>query len=168
MKKDGRSGNARHWHVGAVGLLMMLACMPARADLVILPTYDGTVSAAAQTAFNTVVSLFEATYSGTANMTVGIDVTFNGGCTGGCLGQSTTTLVAYSYSQWYNAMGADAAANPGNTYLAAGYASLPATNPYANAGNPSDYVGMTYANAQALGLESGSYFMDSTIAFNPS
>jgi uncharacterized protein (TIGR03437 family) len=86
-------------------------------------TYDSSVPAAAQTAFNSLVSVYEALF--TTNDTMNLNVMF--GITG--LGESETEELFLSYSQWRAALMANAAANPSNTYAVAAAASLPPTDP---------------------------------------
>jgi uncharacterized protein (TIGR03437 family) len=86
-------------------------------------TYDSSVPAAAQTAFNSLVSVYEALF--TSNNTMNLNVMF--GTTG--LGQSETQETFLPYTSWRAAMLANAAANPTNTYAVAAAASLPPTDP---------------------------------------
>jgi hypothetical protein len=104
-------------------------------------TYDSSVPAAAQAAFNSLVSVYETTF--TTNVTVNVNVRF--GNVG--LGESNTEYYVESYSSWRAAMMANASANPGNTYAAAAAASLPANDPIGN-GN----VFISTADARALGF----------------
>ena len=117
-------------------------------------TYDPSVPAAAQTAFNSVVSTYESVY--TSNITVNIDVLF--GNTG--LGESSTQQTGASYAAWRAAMVSNAAANPGNTYATAAAATLPGTDPIGN-GN----LFVNTANARALGL-TANVPVDSTLTFS--
>ena len=119
-------------------------------------TYDPSVPAAAQAAFNAVVSTYESIY--TTNITVNINVAF--GSTG--LGESATQEQLFSYTTWRAAMIANAVANPGNTYAAAAAATLPATDPIGD-----DVVFVVIANARALGL-SANAAVDSTLTFSNS
>ena len=104
-------------------------------------TYEPSVPAAAQTAFNNLIHTYESVF--TTNITVNIDVTF--GDTG--LGASSSELEYVPFSSWRAAMIANASANPGNTYAAAAAASLPIGDPI-GAGD----VAVNTANARALGL----------------
>ncbi len=117
-------------------------------------TYDSSVPAAAQTAFNNLISTYESVF--TTNITVNIDVNF--GNTG--LGSSSTQLFGVSYSAWREAVTANATANPGNTYLAAAAASLPVNDPI---GQGDLYL--TTANARALGFTANAA-VDSTLTFS--
>ena len=119
-------------------------------------TYDSSVPAAAQTAFNNLISTYEGVF--TTNITVNIDVAF--GNTG--LGSSFTELAGESYSAWREAMIANATANPGNAYLAAAAASLPANDPIGQGD-----IYLTTANARALGLTANTA-VDSTLTFSSS
>jgi sugar lactone lactonase YvrE len=119
-------------------------------------TYDNTVPATAQTAFNRVISTYESIF--TTNITVNIDVTF--GNTD--LGESVSEQQGFSYSAWRAAMIANANANPGNTCATAAAASLPANDPIGNR-----TVFLNTANARALGLTANTA-VDSTITFSNS
>jgi hypothetical protein len=151
----------------AAGLLWILSGVPAHANLIINPSFDGSVPSSAQAAFNTAAAVLEGlyAYTGGANtITVNIDVTFAGSCTGNCLGSTTQTLVQTTYSAWRTAMQTDSTANPGNPFLADGIAaSLPAgSSPLG-----SDIVQITQANANVLGLFTPSGGAEATIAFSP-
>ena len=107
--------------------------------------YENGVPVAAQTAFNSVISIYDSLFSNP--VTVSIDVQF--GTTG--LGGSSTLVAPISYSRWTAAMGVDSAANPGNQFLSDGLASLPANDPLV-ADNGSGNVTVTAANLKALGF----------------
>jgi sugar lactone lactonase YvrE len=117
-------------------------------------TYDSSVPAAAQTAFNNLIATYESLF--TTNITVNVSVFF--GTTG--LGQSETAEVFESYHNWRNAMLANATANPGNSYAAAAAAGLPASDPIGNG-----TVVLTTANARALGF-SANASVDTTLTFS--
>ena len=117
-------------------------------------TYDSSVPAAAQTAFNNLIATYESVF--TTNITVNVSVFF--GNTG--LGQSSTQETFSSYHNWRAAMFANATANPGNPYAAAAAASLPASDPIGN-GN----VVLTTANARALGIIANAS-VDTTLTFS--
>jgi len=119
-------------------------------------TYDTSVPAAAQAAFNSLVSNYESVF--TTNITVNIDVAF--GNTG--LGESETEEIGVSYSAWRAAMAANATANPGNTYAAAAAASLPESDPIGNG-----TVLLNTAHARALGFTANTA-IDSTLTFSDS
>ncbi len=119
-------------------------------------TYGSSVPAAAQNAFNSLISTYESVL--TSNITVNIDVNF--GNTG--LGSSSTQLYEASYSSWRAAMTANATSNPANTYLAAAAASLPANDPIGQG-----HVFVTTANARALGFTANAS-VDSTLTFSNS
>jgi len=168
--RNGRvSTHSRPWRqmaLAALGMLL-LAGSPARAISIVV-TYDPSVNPTETAAFNAAVGLLDGLYSN--NITVRVDVNFSGSCSGTCLGQTSESLYGVTYGSWLAAMGSDAAANPSNTYLAAGYASLPASNPLSDPGhpNPSDYVAITGPNARALGLLGPSPSADATLSFNTS
>jgi hypothetical protein len=123
-------------------LLLAAASSKARADLVIIPHFDGTIPAAAQTAFNYAASEFEARFKN--NITVNINVGF--GNTG--LGESDSVYVTgYTYTQIRNALIAQAAANPADGIKQVVVANLPVNNPA-----PNNNFAMTTANAKALGF----------------
>ncbi len=132
------------------------ANLPAAGGFKIVVTYDSSVPAAAQTAFNNLVSAYQSAI--TSNITVNIDVTF--GNTG--LGSSWTQETNVSYQAWRTAMIANATANPGNTYSTAAAASLPLNDPIGNGS-----VRLTTANARAIGFTANAVF-DSTLTFSNS
>jgi hypothetical protein len=117
-------------------------------------TYDPSVPAAAQAAFDSLVSTYEGVL--TTNIVVNIDVNF--GNTG--LGESLTEREGVSYSAWRAAMIANATANPGNAYAAA--ASLPENDPIGNG-----TIFLNTANARALGF-TANVAVDSTLTFSNS
>ncbi len=119
-------------------------------------TYGVSVPAAAQAAFNTLVSVYEGIF--TTSVTVNLNVNF--GNTD--LGESDSDLKGVSYSAWRTAMIANASANPGNTYAVAAAASLPASDPV-GLGN----MFVNTANARALGLTANTA-VDSTLVFSNS
>ena len=119
-------------------------------------TYDSSVPASAQTAFNAVVSDYQNIF--TTNVTVTINVAFGGTS----LGQSLTQQQFVSYSAWRSAMLANAGSNPGNIYAAGAAASLPASDP-----SGSGMVLLTTANARALGFTTN-VAVDSTLTFSNS
>jgi sugar lactone lactonase YvrE len=119
-------------------------------------TYDASVPAAAQAAFESLVSTYESVF--TTNITVNIDVTF--GQTG--LGESSTEQIGVSYSAWRAAMIANANANPDNNYAVAAAASLPESDPIGNG-----TIFLNTANARALGFTANTA-VDSTLTFSNS
>ncbi len=119
-------------------------------------TYGASVPAAAQTAFNNLVSIYESVF--TTNITVNINVNF--GNTG--LGESLTAQTEVSYSAWRAAMIANATANPGNTYAVGAAASLPANDPIGGG-----HVFVNTATARALGFTANTS-VDSTLTFSNS
>jgi hypothetical protein len=141
-------------------LAALLLFGPAAHAITIYVTYGSDVPTAAQTIFNQVVANYDAeftnvTLTGANTGSTGqVNLTVDWGATG--LGQSQTNYVYVSYSTWRNAMLSDSTANPGNTDLASGYASLPSSNPLgSNTCDPSTYAGcveLTSANARALGI----------------
>jgi uncharacterized protein (TIGR03437 family) len=104
-------------------------------------TFDPSVPAAAQTAFNGIVSAYENVF--TSNNTVNVNLSF--GNTG--LGESETEFTIVPYSSWRAAMMANAAANPSNIYAAAAAQSLPASDPIGMGD-----VFITTADARTLGF----------------
>jgi hypothetical protein len=142
----------------AAGVALLVAAAfgtPARAGLVINPTFDPSVPAAAQAAFNYAVNEFESRF--TNNMTVNINVKF--GNTG--LGESDSAFEgSFTYAQILGALQAQAAANPGDATKQTIVANLPATNPA-----PTNNFWMTTANAKALGLDNAAG-SDGTIIFS--
>jgi hypothetical protein len=119
-------------------------------------TYDSSVPATAQAAFNDLIATYERAF--TTNTTVNLNVTFGDTV----LGQSLTQEQSVSYGAWRTAMIANANANPGNIFAAGAAASLPASDPIGN-GN----VLVNTANARALGLTANTA-VDSTITFSNS
>jgi sugar lactone lactonase YvrE len=117
-------------------------------------TYDNSVPAAAQTAFNNLITTYESIF--TTNITANVSVFF--GNTG--LGESSTAEVFASYHNWRAAMVANATANPGNSYAAAAAASLPASDPIGNSN-----IVLTTANARALGITANAS-VDTTLTFS--
>jgi sugar lactone lactonase YvrE len=117
-------------------------------------TYNANVPAAAQTAFNSLISTYESVF--TSNITVNVDVNF--GNTG--LGESETQQQGVSYTAWRTAMSNNATANPGNSYSVAGAASLPASDPIGNGS-----ILLTTANARALGFTANTS-VDTTLTFS--
>ena len=117
-------------------------------------TFDSSVPAAAQTAFNNLIAVYESIL--TTNITVNVNVFF--GTTG--LGESSTQEVFSTYHNWRTAMIANATANPGNSYAAAAAASLPANDPIGNS-----TVVLTTANARALGITANAS-VDTTLTFS--
>jgi hypothetical protein len=139
------------------GLLLVAAiASEARASLIIIPHYNGTVPAAAQTAFNYAINEFETRF--TNNMTVNVNVGF--GNTG--LGQSDSTYVGgFLYSTVRGALAAEAVANPLDTIKQTVVANLPASNPA-----PTNNFWMTTANAKALGFAVNPLLSDGSILFS--
>ena len=107
-------------------------------------TFDPSVPAAAQTAFNSLVTAYENAF--TSNNTVNVNVAL--GNTG--LGESNTEFVIVSYSAWRSAMISNATANPGNTYAVAAAQSLPASDPIGMGD-----VFISTAAARSLGFSAG-------------
>jgi hypothetical protein len=136
-------------------LLVCFACATPGRAITIITTFESSVPVAAQTAFNNVALTYDAMFSNP--ITVMIDVAF--GATG--LGSSSTYIDTVSYSDWRSAMIADSSANPGNAYLAAGVATLPAANPLGS-GNAI----LTFADAMALGFSVSPVTYDSTLTFS--
>ncbi|MGD0500876.1 MAG: NF038122 family metalloprotease [Bryobacteraceae bacterium] len=137
-----------------MALLVCLACAAPGRAMTIIANFEASVPTAAQTVFNNIVSAYDLLFANP--ITVTIDVAF--GATG--LGSSSTYIGTASYSDWRSAMTADSAANPANAYLAAGVATLPATNPLG-----SGSVVLTYADAMALGFSVSPVTYDSTLTF---
>jgi len=139
------------------------AAMSASA-LIIVPTYVGTFSATAQTAFQTAINYFQAAF--TDPVTVRLNVQF--GNTG--LGASSTSLqfvVPATYAQVRAALIADQTAHPstdGATSIGAGGSVFQAADPFAN----TQYL-YTFAQAKALGARpANDPLADGTITFSNS
>ena len=137
---------------------------PPSSGLVINVTYGtgaNLVPAAAQTAFNSIISTYESIFTGT-NVTVNLDVNF--GNTG--LGESETFYSSFSYASWRTAMSNNATANSANTYNVAAAASLPVSDPLlGGSDHGSGNVDLNTANARGLGL-SANVALDSTLTFS--
>lgn len=129
--------------------------------LVINATYDASVPAEAQTAFNSLIKLYENTFSNPVE--VNLNITF--GDTG--LGASDTAQIAVPYSVWVDHLKANAASNTGNTFEATAISNLPASDPLGNG-----EVTLTTADARALGISQAEVTgnltpqNDSTITFS--
>jgi hypothetical protein len=114
------------------------------------------VPSSAETAFNSIVSTYEALFSN--DITVNICVQF--GSTS--LGESDTFLAQPTYSSWRSALKSNASSNPGNIFVVAAAASLPSSDPIG--GGTVD--GQT-ANLRAIGF-SVSTSVDSNLTFSNS
>jgi hypothetical protein len=112
--------------------------------LVINATYDASVPAEARTAFNSLITLYEHTFSNPVQ--INLDINF--GDTG--LGASSSEEVLVPYSVWLAHLNTNAVANPGNTFEATAVSNLPANNPLGNGD-----VELTTADARALGISQG-------------
>lgn len=120
-----------------------LAAAPARA-LTIVPTYEASVSASMQTAFNTVISTFDAAI--TTNATIYVDVSV-GSVSSSDAGQTSNT--EYALTGGYTAVKSALQSQ----YAATGFsASLPASNPL-----PVSSFAVPAAEAKAL-ASTGSAF----------
>jgi len=131
--------------VVVLGALLLAAAIgsEARAGLIIIPHYDGTMTAPAEGAFNYVINEYETRF--TNNETINVNVGF--GNTG--LGQSDSTFLGYyTYAQIKTALVAEAALNPADSIKQTLVANLPATNPA-----PNDQYAVTSAQAKALGID---------------
>jgi PEP-CTERM motif-containing protein len=143
-------------------LLALLGFAPARA-MTILVTYQSSVPAAAQTAFNQIVATYDQMFINPATVT--IDVAFSSTLASNVLAESGTVRGTTPYANWLGQLQAGSTANPQNAYLAAGLDSLPATDPML-ANNGSGNVLLTFANALALGYTVSPVRFDSTLTFS--
>ncbi|HXH60821.1 MAG TPA: NF038122 family metalloprotease [Fimbriimonadaceae bacterium] len=139
--------------------LVALACV-ASANLTIIPTFDSTITskgnaAQLEAAINSVCSLYNATFAD--NITV--NLTFKDMPSG--LGQSVTAIGTVSYTNFRNALQADATTADDATALA--HLPVQTNNPV----NGTTSVVLSSANARALGF-AASVSTDSTISINSS
>jgi hypothetical protein len=141
----------------AAVVVSLITGAPARAGLIINVAYGAGVPAAAVTDFNNLI----ATYEGAFANDITVNLAVNWGAAS--LGESSTLEYYESYSAWNAALGNDSRANPGNLYLTAGVASLPASDPIGNG-----TVLVRSAEAKALGLvnPNGGTTPDSTLTFS--
>lgn len=141
--------------------VMLVASVPAHANLVINPIFDtGTWGAQnianVENAFNFAASEYQKLF--TDNVTVNIQV--SGGTTG--LGGSSTPLFgAFTYAQIQAALAADYAANPDATRASALAHDLPVADP---TGGKNFLVAR--AEEKALGLRPSDGVLDGTFTFN--
>lgn len=126
----------------------------AAANLVFNVTYDANVPAAAQAAFNSLISTYQNLF--TNKLTFNVNVNF--GVTG--LAQSFGARIPVAYTAWRAAMLAGAVENPANKYLVAAAASLPAADPIGK-GN----VVLLPTNARIMGFSTNNA-VDTTLTFS--
>jgi len=138
-------------------LALMTAATPAQALIINATPLAGT-PAAVVTDFNAVVARYQSVFTD-PNDPVTVNITFGLSATCG-LGCSSTFRTAVPYATWRNAMIADAALNPQNTFQAAAAASLPVADPIGNG-----TVLVRTADARAIGLAAG-VPIDSNLTFN--
>jgi hypothetical protein len=122
-----RTGIAALTFVAAAPLLGLAPS--AFADLVIIPTFDRSITgnanaAAIEGAINTAIAAIEGLYSN--SVTVPVTFTYNPDTVN--LGRSLETFYGVSYNQYITALQADLAANPQNTVLATALANLGSGN----------------------------------------
>lgn len=122
---------------------------PADASLSITPVFDGSITgsgnaSAIEGAINSAIGTLQGLYSPN-NVSLTVDFSYNSAGAGNLL--STSQFVyQYSYSDYVNALKADAAANPANATLAAGVANLAKGND-ATGSSP---MAVTYGQALLL------------------
>lgn len=109
--------------------------------MTIIPTYEGSVPAAATNAFNSLVKMYDSTFVN--NMTVNIDITFAGNGLGG----SADLFNYIAYTNWVSDLKATSALYPNNTCLSSGINSLTATDPIGNG-----FLYVQSADAMAIGV----------------
>jgi hypothetical protein len=127
-------------------------------------SYTNTVPAAAQSAFNSVVQIYQSLFANP--ITVTLSVSFGNTA---ALGSSQSFVDLMSYGTFRTQMQSLSAAQPDNPYLAAAVLTLPATDPLLASGG-SGFVQVPNAEAKALGLgrELTPPQYDSTITFGAS
>lgn len=154
------------WYLFRLILVLALALAgrpsQARADFVITPTFDSSItgnanSAILQADINTAVAIYHSLF--TDNVTVSILFRYattapNGNPLGGTLAQSGTGLYVGGYSTVISALVADSK----TSYDASAVANLPAASAFPN--NPSR-MGISSAQGRALGFSTPG-FLDST------
>ena len=114
----------------AVAPLLDLAPSAFAGDLVIIPTFDSSITgnanaAAIEGAVNTAIATTEGLYSN--SVTLNVTFTYNPDVPGN-LGRSFETFFGVSYNQYITALRVDLAANPQNTVLATALANLGSGN----------------------------------------
>ena len=124
-----RTGIAALTFVAAAPLLD-LAPSAFADDLLIIPTFDSSISgnanaAAIEGAINTAITTTEGLYSN--SVTLNVTFKYNPDVPGN-LGRSFETFFGVSYNQYITALRADLAANPQNTVLATALANLGSGN----------------------------------------
>jgi hypothetical protein len=124
-----RTGIAALTFVAAAPLLD-LAPSAFADDLLIIPTFDSSISgnanaAAIEGAINTAITTTEGLYSN--SVTLNVTFKYNPDVPGN-LGRSFETFFGVSYNQYITALRADLAANPQNTVLATALANLGSRN----------------------------------------
>ena len=129
---------------GAAAIALFAAGPRAHANLVITPTFDSTITsdpnaAAVEGVINTAINTYEADFSDPINVTIKFQEMTSG------LGQSNTTLYKINYSDFYNALVADA--KTANDAIA--LASLPNGSA---AGSPNPVTGSTTINVKTAEL----------------
>jgi hypothetical protein len=107
-------------------------------------TYGSDVTADMQTAFNEVVSAYDAAFANNITLQIGLQ----GQNGGGFAGESATATGEISYPLWYSAMTAYAASGLSNPTFITGYDTLPATSALGTDGG----VTVRAANLTALGF----------------
>jgi hypothetical protein len=159
MREVRRSIAHTGWKFGLLlgGAVVALGgSLPVHALTINVSYPDSSVPTAAQNEIASVVSSVDSLF--TNNVTDNITVQFTSSCDLGC--SNTTGFTGISYTNWRNAMIADSTAHPQNTFLAAGVATLPASDPIGT--GTMSFVGT--ANAKILG---GSFTgTDSALTFN--
>jgi len=134
--------------------------------LVIVPSYDSSITGAANAAdieagITTAISAVDALYSNPITVTIQF-----GSVQSVAAGFSTFGTVQQTYAQYVALLKANAAAHPGNTVLATAVQHLNE----GNGANPKDVM-LTTANARALGLNAAGFALgttfDGVINLNP-
>ena len=130
---------------GAAVIAVFTAGQPAQANLVITPTFDSSITsdpnaASIEGVINTAISTYEADFTDPINITIKFQEMTSG------LGQSNTTLYKINYSDFYNALVADAKSANDATALA----SLPNGSA---AGSPNPVTGSTTINVKTADLK---------------
>jgi hypothetical protein len=138
----------RRWLLPSL-FLMASAALPAHADLIILPTFDSSITSdpnasAIEATINSAIGVYESLFTNPVDVSIDFQE-------GGGLGGSEKTLYGFNYSDVYSAYSANASANydpAASTALAAGVVPNQVNNPVT--GSP--YLALSTANLRALGI----------------
>jgi hypothetical protein len=135
----------RRWAVPALAVALTLSAAPARAGLVINPTFDVSITsdpnaAAIEGVINNAIAIYQNTFSDP----ISVNITFRSMTTG--LGSSSTAFATGPYSSYLAALKADATS--ANDATAISLLPNSATNPV----NGSTLINVKTANLRAVGI----------------